>query len=69
MKCYKKLNLLIERVRKYEPEANYYVNGESSCTINLHSKKCNYLQYEPDLEWRNSNEASEEIKHCDCGGY
>jgi hypothetical protein len=68
-KCVAELNTLIEKIREYEPEANYFVAGEGITTIAIHRKEFPVDTPNHTLEWAGDTLAIEEIKHCDCGGY
>lgn len=65
-KCVEELNKLISEIREYEPEANYYVNGEGDTTINIHTKVWSHTNQKL---WFDSIEESEILDYTDCGGY
>lgn len=62
------LNAVMEDIRMYIPDANYFVNGEYRTTLNLMTESFD-IHDTRNQKWKDSLVLGLEINHCDCGGF
>lgn len=63
------INETIESIRKYHPEANIFVAGEGTTSLNIHTKPYTGCEIKESLEWQYSSAYNKEMYYADCGGY